>query len=80
MRASGSSSTAPETDVANFLSGNWIRAIWGLKAEAVRARSRVMDGGRDEEEEEDEEGSPALETAPEAAAAVLTKPISDRAA
>src|SRR5690349_15734430 len=29
--ASGSSSTAPETDVANFLSGNWMRQSCGAK-------------------------------------------------
>lgn len=40
--ASGSSSTAPEIDGANFLSGKSIRAICGLKAEAMRERKRVV--------------------------------------
>lgn len=40
--ASGSSSTAPEIDGANFLSGKSMRAIWGLKAEAIKERRRVV--------------------------------------
>lgn len=38
--ASGSSSTAPEMEGANFLSGKSMRAIWGLKAPATRERRR----------------------------------------
>jgi hypothetical protein len=37
--ASGSSSTAPETDGANFLSGKSMRANCGLKAPAQSERS-----------------------------------------
>lgn len=40
--ASGSSSTAPDTELMNFLSGNWMRAICGLKADAVSARSMTL--------------------------------------
>lgn len=40
VRASGSSSTAPEEEAANFLSGRSIRASWGLKAEAIKERIR----------------------------------------
>lgn len=40
--ASGSSSTAPEIDGANFLSGKSMRAICGLKAEAIRDLRRVL--------------------------------------
>jgi len=38
VRASGSSSTAPEEEAANFLSGRSMRASWGLKAEAIKER------------------------------------------
>jgi hypothetical protein len=41
--ASGSSSTAPDMDEANFFSGNWIRAICGLNADAVSARRSMAD-------------------------------------
>jgi hypothetical protein len=40
--ASGSSSTAPEIEGANFLSGKSIRANWGLKAPAQRERMRAV--------------------------------------
>ena len=40
--ASGSSSTAPDMLEENFLSGNWMRAIWGVNALAVRARSTIV--------------------------------------
>lgn len=39
--ASGSSSTAPEIEGANFLSGKSMRASWGLKAPAMRERRRA---------------------------------------
>ena len=39
--ASGSSSTAPEIEGANFLSGKSMRASWGLKAPAIRERRRA---------------------------------------
>lgn len=55
--ASGSSSTAPETEAANFLSGKSIRASWGLKAPAQMDRISALfedledrDGGRVGEE------------------------------
>ena len=39
---------APDMELANFLSGNWIRAICGLKADAVRARRRGVGTARRE--------------------------------
>lgn len=43
-RASGSSSTAPDMELAYFLSGYWILAICGAKADAIRAR--ISNGSR----------------------------------
>jgi hypothetical protein len=55
--ASGSSSTAPEIEGANFLSGKSMRASCGLKAPAQRERMSVVlelcllsDGAEVEEE------------------------------